>query len=218
MTEEEREKKRKEALIDYNKAKNDLRIRNMSFVMKTTVLLVVILMICIVIRVCFGRLYLPMAPSFYKGVEYKLLINGEHESIGYEDVIEKPIIPGFLYSRISYEDVWYNMDKLNEDLIFDKEKVVLDFVVSECYTHTDHVRTQCKSNNEKLVHDEVDAEFTRMLIRKNGKNQKVMYDGKFINDISKYVKEKGYYYIEINARYDDIKTKLYLFPRRIEDL
>lgn len=213
--ENEIEKKKREALIDYNKAKNVIRRNNKDFILKSFVILIFILIFCIVIRISFGRLYLPLAPSFYKNVEYKLFINEEHESIGYSDVIEKPIIPGLLYFRIDSEDVWYNMNKLNEDIVFEKEKVILDFVVSECYTHTDHIRINCDSNNDKLIHKEIDGNFKRLLIRKSGKDEKVLYDGKFINDISRYVKDKGYYYIEIYAEYDDINTKLYFFPKRI---
>ena len=219
MRDEENELKKKEALRDYNLAKNDLKNNNKKIVKKVLMILLTVVIVLVLIRVCIGELHYSVSIfRLNKSVEYKLLVNGEHKTISFVDTEDTPIIPGVIYFRRENVGAWFNMDELNEDLIFSEEKVRLDFIVSECYTHTDKVRVNCDSDNDKLIRKEVKPKFKKLFIRKNGGKNKVMYDGKFINDISKYVREKGYYYIEIYAEYDGIDTMLCLFPRRKESL
>ena len=57
MTDEEKELKKKEALRDYNLAKNDLKRRKYKKIKIILILLGIVLAILIVVRVVFGRLY-----------------------------------------------------------------------------------------------------------------------------------------------------------------
>ena len=219
MTEEEKELKKKEALKDYNLAKSELKKRNNRKLKIVLILMAVLLVVLIVVRVLFGRIYFSLPYMDYnKSNEFKFYLNGEHQNISFEDYNDTPVIPGLLYFRRMNSGGWYNVEIYDQNLVFDTEKVVFDFKVYECYTHTDEVRFNCDSFNEKLIRKEVKPKFTKMFIRKNGRKEKVMYDGKYISDISKYVREKGYYYIEIWAEYEGVKTKLYLMPRRKESL
>ena len=102
-----------------------------------------------------------------------------------------------------------------EFYILEDENIVFDFKVYECYTHTDNIRVSCDSFNEKYIRKEVKPKFKKMLIRKK---QETMYEGKYISDISEYVKDEGYYYIEILVEDDGVETKLYLFPTRKESV
>lgn len=219
MTEEEKELKKKEALRDYNLAKNDLKRRKYKKIKIILILLGIVLAILIVVRVVFGRLYFSLPYIDYnKSIEYKLFMNGEHKNIAFEDYEDTPIIPGVLYFRRTNRGVWCNMSKYDEDLLFVDENIILDFESSECYTHTDKIRVMCDATNDKLIKKEVKPKFKSIFIRKNGGKNKVMYDGEYISDISPYVKEKGYYYIEIWAEYEGVDTKLVLFPRRKESI
>ena len=219
MTDEEKKIKKQEALKDYNEAKNSLKKSNNIIIKRVLIIASIIFTVCLLVRIFYGRIYFSVSfLRLNKSVEYKMFVNGKHKTVAFEDTEDSPIIPGLLYFRRENRDAWFNMDELNEDLIFEDEKIKLDFVVSECYTHTDKIRVNCESSNDKLIHKKVKTKFKTMFIRKNGGKNKVMYDGKYISDISQYVKEKGYYYIEISAEYDGIDTKLYLFPRRKESL
>lgn len=207
-----------EALKDYNDAKNEMVNSNKKKIKFILIWLGIVIVLLIIIRLIFGRIYfsLPFL-NYNKSIEYKLLVNGEHRNIDFEDNEDTTIIPEILYFRRSNYGVWYNMERYNEDLIFVDEKIILDFEASECYTHTDNVRVNCDSTNDKLVHKEVMPKFKNIYIRRNGKDN-VKYDGEFINDISPYVKESGFYYIEILAEYNGVDTKLVLFPRREESV
>ena len=217
MTDEEKELKKKEALKDYNLAKNDLKRRKYKKIKTILIFFGIVLVILIVVRVLFGRLYFSLPYMNYnKSIEYKFFMNDDHKNISFEDYEDTPVIPGVLYFRRMNMGGWYNVEIYDQDLFFDTEKVVFDFKVYECYTHTDDVRVNCDSFNEKFIRKEVKPKFTKMFIRKNGRKEKVMYDGEYISDISRYVNEKGYYYIEIWAEYDGVDTKLVLFPRREE--
>ena len=219
MTDEEKELKKKEALRDYNLAKNDLKKRKNKKLKILLILFSIVLVILVVIRIIFGRLYFSLPYMYYnKSNEYMFYVNGEHQNIGFEDYDDTPVIPGVLYFRRINMGGWYNVRIYDQELIFNEEKVVFNFDVYECYTHTDEVRINCDSFNEKFIRKEVKPKFTRLFIRKNGRREKIMYDGEYISDISQYVKEKGYYYIEIWTEYDGVETKLYLTPRRKESL
>lgn len=219
MTEEEKKQKKKEALKDYNEANNELRKRNNKIIKRVLIVASIFFVVCLLIRIFYGRVYYSVSfLRLNKSLEYKMFVNDKHKTVAFEDTEDSPVIPGFLYFRRINSGAWFNMDELNEDIIFEEEKIKLDFVVSECYTHTDKIRVNCDSSNDKLIHKKVKPKFKTMFIRKNGGKNKVMYDGKYISDISEYVKEKGYYYIEIHAEYDGIDTKLYLFPVRKEGL
>ena len=47
----------------------------------------------------------------------------------------------------------------------------------------------------------------KICIRRNGRPEKVKYDGKFINDITPYLQEKGLYYIRVDVEYKNVKSK-----------
>ncbi len=219
MTEDEIEKKKKEALIDYNLASNEVRKKRVKRIRNIFLILLVLLVIAILIRVFHGRVYYSVSfLNLNKSIEYNLYVNGEQECISFEDTEDNPIIPGLFYFRRYNGGIWYNESKLDEDVIFTGDEVNLKIEANECYTHTDKVRVSCDSANYKLVRKEVEPKFTRLFIRKDGKNSRVMYDGKFVTDISKYVQEKGYYYIEIYAEYDAIDTRLYMFPKKTDEV
>ena len=44
-----------------------------------------------------------------------------------------------------------------------KESIVLDFKIYECYTHTDEIRVNCDSFNEKHIRKEVKPKFTNII-------------------------------------------------------
>ena len=219
MTEEEIKRKKKEALEDYNKAKNELINKKKRKIKILLILFGIILVILIFIRIIFGRLYFSLPYTYYnKSNEYKFYVNGKHENISFEDYKDVPVIPGVLYFRRINLGGWYNVETYDKNLFFEDEKIIFDFKVNECYTHTDNIRINCDSFDEKLIRKEIKPKFTRLFIRKNGRKETVMYDGEYISDISQYVKEKGYYYIEIWTEYEGVETKLYVTVRRKESV
>lgn len=224
MTEEEKNIKKQEALVNYNMAKAEIKNAKKKTLKVLIFILLILLVILIGIRLVIGRIYLSIYPlTFKQSVEHKLYINTEHYTVSFEDNKDFPIIPGLFYFRRSNSGSWYNMDKLNEDIIFEDDKIIIDILSDECYTHTDKVRVGCDlvltdEATNKLIRKRVKSEISRLVIHKNGKNESVKYDGKFINDISKYVKDKGYYYIEVYVKYDGVSTKLVFFARRLNKL
>ena len=224
MTEEEKNIKKQEALVNYNKIQMEIKNSRKKILKIIFLILLVLLVVFIGLRITIGRIYLSIYPlTFKQSVEHKLYINNEHYSVSFEDNKDFPIIPGLFYFRRSNSGSWYNIDNLNEDIIFEDDKIIIDILSNECYTHTDKVRVGCdlgetEEATNKLIRKRVKPEISRLVIHKNGKNESVRYDGKFINDISKYVKDKGYYYIEIHIKYEGVSTKLVFFPRRLNKI
>lgn len=216
MLEEDREKEKMEALVEYNLSLTELKKSKMKFLIKILVIVVCFCLIGVLIRVFHGKIYYSHSLFNYnKSIEYSLYLNEERISVGFEDVEETPIIPGLFYFRRLNMGSWYNPEKLNDEIYFEGDKNILTIKSNECYIRTNKIRVNCDSSNDKLIRKEVNVKIERLFIRKNGKKEHIMYDDKFISDISSFVEEKGYYYIEIYAEYDNVKTKLYFFPRRL---
>lgn len=219
MTDEEIKRKKKEALEDYNKADNELKNRKKRKIRILLILFGIVLVILVVLRIIFGRLYFSLPYTYYnESIEYKFYVNDVQENISFEDYDDFPVIPGFLYLRRMNMGGWYNVETYDQNLFFNDERIVFNFDVTECYTHTDEIRISCDSFDEKMIRKNVKPKFTRLFIRKNGRPEKVMYDGEYISDISKYVEEKGYYYIEVWTEYEGVQTKLYVTARRKESV
>ena len=124
MTEEEKELKKKEALKDYNEAKNSLKKSNNIIIKRVLIIASIIFTVCLLVRIFYGRVYFSVSfLRLNKSVEYKMFVNGKHKTVAFEDTEDSPIIPGLLYFRRENRDAWFNMDELNEDLIFEDEKI-----------------------------------------------------------------------------------------------
>ena len=60
----------------------------------------------------------------------------------------------------------------------------------------------------------IDKNWMKEYIRKNGRKEKIFYDGKLIKDITPYIQEKGEYYISIDAKYKNTTSKLEFFIKQ----
>ena len=89
MSEEEKEFKKKAALVDYNMAKTEFRKSKFKIIKMVLIILVILLVIGILIRVIHGRVYYSVSfLSLNRSVEYKLYVNSEHETIAFEEFLE----------------------------------------------------------------------------------------------------------------------------------
>ena len=59
-----------------------------------------------------------------------------------------------------------------------------------------------------------DTKYTNLTITRTSNPYEEVYSGKFINDITPYIKERGVYCIEITAKYSLIETKVYFYFKR----
>lgn len=94
-------------------------------------------------------------------------------------------------------------ENLNEMILNDP---ILDFKVYECYNVHNKKRIACTKNyqkEDKPIEKEVDIIPYQMVIQSK---DKVLYKGKYISDLSEYVKEEGRYYFTL---YLKIKNKLF---------
>lgn len=214
---EKEELQKREALIEYNKAKDLVRNEQKKKLKIVLIWIVILIILGVLIRIVFGKIYIPVF-GFNESVEYNLYINDRWESLEFEDISDRVIIPGLVYLRKGNYGVWSNPQKEGINVIVSDDKVVLDFSVNACYTK-DKIRVNCDSYNDKLLREKVEPEFTKLFIKKwVGRKDKVLYDGKFVNDISDYVSETGHYFIQVDASYKNVSTKLYIILDKINDV
>ncbi len=69
----------------------------------------------------------------------------------------------------------------------------------------------CQTDNNFHEVKTNDITCKKIYIRRNRRPEKVKYDGKFINDITPYLQEKGLYYIRVDVEYKNVKSKIEFF-------
>ena len=68
-------------------------------------------------------------------------------------------------------------------------------------------QTKCKDSNQEMKKND-DVRFTRLTIYRTTNPHEEIYNGKFVNDITPYIKDKGkgVYSVSIYAEYSYIET------------
>ena len=56
-----------------------------------------------------------------------------------------------------------------------------------------------------------DEKYSKITIQRISNPREVTYQGKFINDITQYIKENGQYHIEITTKQNFNETKIYFY-------
>ena len=102
-------------------------------------------------------------------------------------------------------DSIYNIPYLN------KEKNILKIETYACYSKNKERQIGCQNDDNFHEVKTNDTTYKKIYIRRNGRPEKVKYDGKFINDITPYLQEKGLYYIWVDAEYKNVKSKIEFF-------
>lgn len=209
---EQIEKERKEILSEINKTNNEIRRERSK---KIWLIFALVLLIVLFIKIVFGTIDIPnifgYPPS--KVRFYKVTVNGEATSVGYELKHEIPIIPYL----INFNSRYFGLNYINGDedvttyLQNDSEKYVIDIESYSCYSNDYQV--ECKTDNQ-IMKKNSDTKYTNLQIVRTNNPYEEIYNGKFVNDITEYVKSKGVYYVGITAKHSLTETNVYFYFER----
>lgn len=143
---------------------------------------------------------------------YKITINGETAVPCYQSIKKIPVIPFILY--IGSADGGCYIEKDNDfdgwHHITEKGPINIEIKSYLCYVGANYgKRTQIKcdiNGNRDLVLQE-EKEYN-MKIVSSGKEYKVLYEGQYLNDISKYLNKDGDYVVYIIDKHGFVKTEI----------
>lgn len=122
---------------------------------------------------------------------YEVMLNNENIDYYIKETYEKTWIPYLIFAK-NWKHEWgieKNENYLNYVDI--AELLKLEVFEYSCY-NTSKKRIDCDKNQLNKIH--VKSNITRLTIERQ--NQ-VLYDGKYITDITKYITENGRYYFKV---------------------
>ena len=207
-SEEALKQQQQELLVEMNKLDNKMRKSRKN---KFIIIFSIIIIIIAIIKIFFGtiELYNIFGTSKSNARYYKVTVNNKHVAVSYTATHTIPIIP-FL---VNFNSVYLgNSNIVGDDTVAfysdDSDKYIIDVNSYSCYY--ENIKTEC-TNNEQNMKKDNDTKYTKVKITRITNPHEVVYEGKYINNITPYITKKGQYHIEITARYELTKSEIYFY-------
>jgi hypothetical protein len=170
------------------------------------ILLVIIIILIIIFKCTVGYIRVNIY-TFHKG--YEVSLNNEYLSYQVSEEYTSPIIPFFI-QFYNYFDAMVYVNASN--ILENDDKYILSIKEYECYNRSYEHNVSCDSARDILKKDSnyVINYLSNNNYKMNIKDSsgKIIYNGKFIKDITKYLNADGYYFIEIMTKKNNIKTNI----------
>lgn len=203
---EEELKKHQELLIEMNKLDNKIRkARKKKIIIITSLILIIITMI----KIFFGtiQLYNIFGASPSTARYYYVTVNNKQIAVSYISTKKMPIIPFLVNLNSVYMGNSYIKDDDTGCFFYDdgSNKYIIDIDSYSCYYGK--LQMEC-TNNEQNMKQNTDTKYTHLAITRITNPYKKIYTGKYIDDVTSYIREKGEYHIEINAKHGLTETKV----------
>lgn len=207
--EEELKKQQKKLLVEMNKLDNEIRkSRKKKIIIITSIILIIIT----VIKIFFGtiQLYNVFGASPSKARYYNVTVNNKQVAVSYISTKKIPIIPFLVNFNSVYMGNSYIKGDDTSNFFYNdgSDKYIIDINSYSCYY--ENIQIEC-TNNEQNMKQNSDTKYTNLSITRTTNPYKKIYTGKYIDDITSYITEKGNYHIEITAKYGLIETKIYFY-------
>lgn len=196
---------KKEALFDYKKSAEEVsRLKKKKWIKIILICSIVI----IIFKVFVGTIEITNPFTYTKNRFYEVKLNGTLLTVDSTDHHRIPLVPLFIYFNTYQTTVYIGKTdryEINENV----KKYILNINSYSCYSKNGTSQLRCTSTGDNTMKKQnKDTTYTRLYIRKNGRPEKVQYDGPFIEDITPYIQETGYYYINIIAKYENVETSI----------
>ena len=207
--EEELKKQQKKLLVEMNKLDNEIRkSRKKKIIVITSIILIIITMI----KIFFGtiELYNVFGASPSKARYYNVTVNNKQIAVSYISTKKIPIIPFLVnFNSVYMGNSYIKGDDTGNFFYNDgSDKYIIDINSYSCYYK--NIQIEC-TNNEQNMKQNTDTKYTNLSITRTTNSYKKIYTGKYIDDITSYITEKGNYHIEITAKYGLMETKIYFY-------
>ncbi len=204
LTKEELEKRKLQAQMESMAFQQEemhfKKKQKKKFLMIVSIIIIIILLL----RIIFGPIIINLGYHYYDNRFYKIQLNDKVVLKGGEKREKITIIPFLLYLSLSNTNNALTKSMEKDFIInnFEKKAYKLDIIVYDCYPKYENKNMEkCINLNKKYKGRKQvkDIENKEIEIFDN-KNSKTLYEGKMINDITKYINKKGEYFITITAK------------------
>lgn len=193
-------------LADYNSTTKKIKKQKKKFFL-------IFLILLILFKIVIGTIEINSPFEYSKNRLYEITINDKPVTYTATDHHRVFIIPYFLYwnsyhlnNGIDYDAVYY----INPE----ESEYILNVESYSCLSKNKERQVGCQALDNFYKTKNKDTVYTNLFIRKNGRKEKIFYDGKLIKDITPYIQEKGEYYISIDAKYKNTTSKLEFFIKQ----
>lgn len=180
---------------------------------KIIVTLTIITLVVAFIKIFFGtiEIYNPFGYPSTSSKFYKVSVNNELTNSHYTVKHTIPLIPFLVHFDSYYMGNSDVRDDLENDKLNIKEpnKVIIGIEEYKCFSKDMH-RIECKNIHQKMEKTN-EEKIKSMVITKISNPHGEVYNGKYMKDISKYVKDKGIYHIQIVVGHSLTRTKVYFY-------
>ena len=195
----------REILADYNSTTKKIKKQKKKFFL-------IFLILLILLKIIIGTIEINSPLAYSKNRLYEITINDKPLTYTGTDHHRVFIIPYFLYWNSYQFNTYYGIDY---DTVYyinpEESKYILNVESYSCFSKNKERQVGCQPLDNFHKTKNKDTVYTNLFIRRNGRKEKIFYDGKLIKDITPYIQEKGEYYIRIDAKYKNTSSKLEFF-------
>jgi len=180
---------------------------------------IVELIICLLIpfaafKLIVGEINIPR--KYRESRLYVVEINDEKINVNANEKRKKTILPFVLNFSLYSSEMFYYYDSPNPVIVNLNDPIKLSFNEYICFSDTLGIDSQVACTDHiKEISRKIkvkDGEY-KLVIHKSHGTGKLMYEGKIIKDITEYLPDKGWYFIEITGKYEkmDVNIELPMF-------
>lgn len=198
---------KKEALKEINYANREMRKENKKKIIKWIFILILLI---VLIKLFFGTINIPSPFLYTKNRLYVVTVNDITSTIGIVETKTVPLIPYLINFKSHYSTFFNGEKEWSHFSINEGEKTILDIKSYNCFTTLKNTKKQlgCQDQGENSIEELTNDTTYTLFIRKTKPNVKNLYKGKFINNITNYLNEKGTYIIQITGKYKNIESNI----------
>ena len=194
---------------------------------KTIIIFSIVVFLYLLFKFTIGSLHLSinlidMVVPYTKGRLFEIKINDTIIGSNVTNNHSVPIIPTIFYlDNHSYHN-YYTKDNNYYNVSKKDGKYILDIDNYACYYKDNNVETICELNKYQQISSNMtsklkkDVKYTKLTIY-DYKNNKNIYKGKFVKDITPYIAEDGTYLIQIIAKYPSVASTIEVFINMKEE-
>jgi len=203
---------RKKAANKYFKSVLELKEEKKS---KIIYIISIMLFILIAIKLILGELVIPIPIKYKDNRLYEVYLNDLDMTSEVIDKRKITIIPYFLYLEQSYHGIYIGNGEIYED-IQNSTTYNLKINSYDCYSavpslkENEKINYKISCNTEQNYIKKLTNDTTyKLYIKRTYKGKEtILYDGKFIEDITPYIVEKGRYYVRIMGNYKNVESEI----------
>lgn len=199
FSEEQKEKMRKEAVLDYIETSEDLKQSKKKRIKR---IICAVIIIIILIKIFFGTIEItnPLGYPSPKARYYNVKVNGKQIPINYTTKHSFPIIPYVVNINSYYRGFNYTNNPKDSYIVKTDNSTSYNVEISSYSCYAKKVQVECVRPDKEMKENN-DEEYFKMEIERTTKPRKKVYSGELLNDFAPYVKEEGIYMIRIYAKH-----------------